>query len=73
MLEMPNGTRAALTHNTWSSSTLGLANLLERLDTFIPSPADGDPEYARAYHVAAKVSGRIALHAQEQPSLGGKQ
>ena len=29
LLEMPNGARATLEDSEWSSSTLGLANLLE--------------------------------------------
>lgn len=60
LLEMPNGTRATLEHGKWTSSTLGLANLLTAMmDDCEPDPADGDPELFCAYQVAKRVSARI--------------
>ncbi len=59
-IEMPNGARATLSHGVWSSSTLGLANVLEALmSEFSPEPADDDPEWAAAHHVAQRVSAHI--------------
>lgn len=59
-IEMPNGTRATLQNGEWTSSTLGLANLLEQLMAGChPGPADGDPEWFCAHHVVQRVSARI--------------
>ena len=60
LIEMPNGARASFSKGTWKSSTLGLANLLEvMMEDCHPGPADGDPEWVRADHVAQRVSARI--------------
>lgn len=59
-IEMPNGARATLQDGEWTSSTLGLANLLEAMmDDCHPGTVDGDPEVYRAQHVAQRVSARI--------------
>lgn len=72
-LEMPNGTRATFQDGVWSSPTLGLANLLERLmDGCQPGPADGDPEWFRAHHVAQRVSGHIVDHTPSYEHVPGR-
>jgi hypothetical protein len=59
-IEMPNGAVATLSKGEWTSTTLGLANLLERLmPEEYPSPSEGDPEYALARQVIERVSARI--------------
>lgn len=62
-IELPNGAEATLQDGVWTSSTLGLANMLERIMVDCSAqPADDDPEYARARLVASRVSGRIIDH-----------
>jgi hypothetical protein len=64
VLELPNGARATIQNGEWTSTTLGLANMLERMiDGCYPGPADGDPEWFRAHHVATRIKGRIVDHA----------
>jgi hypothetical protein len=63
LIEMPNGARATLRNGEWTSSTLGLANLLNRLmPEHSPGPKEGDLEHTCADHVARKVSARILAH-----------